>query len=224
LNEGSHITDPNSAPSRGSLPLHPSANRNAVVESTDATELDVMLNERRYPQRHRNAWQLQPYTVDQYQYKQALRANPDAIVKFHSPSRAGRRRLDDADGSNIWDLQEQDLTEDGDHWEESRRKRAKILGDRISRSYDTSAALRGTESVQYPDFLQDLPSTDEEDAKAFAALSKEARKAERERRAKAKLQRKNGVKSTRAATQNSLSHSVCIGYVWDIYQGSRNIF
>ena len=220
LNEISHITDQNSAPSGGSSPPHPSANHNAATVSTDPIELDVMLSERRYPQRHRNAWQLQPYTVDQYQYKQALRANPDAIVKFHSPSRAGRRRLNDADGSNTWESQEQHFGEDEDHWEEFRRKRAKILDDRRSRSHDTSAALRGT--VQYPDFLQDLPSTDEEEAKALSALSKEAKKAERERKAKAKLKRKNGVKSTGKMTQNSPSHSVRISYVWDVYRAYKH--
>ena len=43
---------------------------------------EQLLDELRYPFRRRNVAQLKSYTVDQWKYKQALKVNPDAIVKF----------------------------------------------------------------------------------------------------------------------------------------------
>ena len=158
--------------------------QNATNEPINLTELNLMPVEPRYPLRRRGANQLKPYTVEQFQYKQALSANPDAIVKFRSLARGGCRRYSDGE------FQGQDHTEDSGTWEESRRKRAKISSGSRSKSPNVVQ-----DEVQYPDILQDLPSTDEEEAKQLQALSKEARKVQRERRAKEKLNREHSVNS-----------------------------
>jgi hypothetical protein len=219
-------------PSSAGSPLNPSGidSQNAAIEPTNLTELDMIPDERRYPQRRRGANQLKPYTVEQFQYKQALSANPDAIVKFHSLTRGGRRRYSDAEGDNIWELREQDCAEDSENWEESRRKRAKISNGSRSKSPEIGTLTQDTGAlVQYPAILQDLSSTDEEEAKELHALSKEARKVERERRSKERLNRKNKVKSVplsarlfngqsaqKTISRDLLSQSVRMTCVWYI--------
>lgn len=164
-------------------------NQNVANEHANLTELILISDEPRYSLRHRGAKQLKPYTVEQFQYKQALSANPDAIVKFH-----GGRRYSDAEGRNIWELPGQDCTEDGGNWEESRPRRAKISTNGRSKSPEVSIIAQDTSTlVAYPAILQDLSSTDEDEAKELRALSKEARKMERGRRSKKRQKRVKSV-------------------------------
>lgn len=124
-------------------------------------------NTSRYHLRRRGPNQLKPYTVEKFQYKQALISNPDAIVKFRSPprnrSRAHNPVQDDAEESQeLWMPDERDLLDDVDNG-----------------NHDLHNALDVT---QYPEILQDLPLTDEEEADELRALSREARIAVRQQR------------------------------------------
>jgi hypothetical protein len=166
--------------------------QNVANEPMIFIEPNAIADKSRYQLRRRGANQLKPYTVEQFQYKQALRANPDAIVKFHGLTHGGRRRYSDEEDDSIRKLRE-DYAKDSGNREESGRKRAKISHDISSKSGQSGAWDRAL--VQYPDILQELSSTDEEEAKGFQALSKEARKLERERRANDKLNRKHKTKS-----------------------------
>ena len=200
LNKASPIAVSDATPSIGP-PLDSSVTngQNTAIEPTKLTEFDMILDEPRYPLRRRCANQLKPYTIEQLQYKQALSANPDAIVKFRSPTRGGRRRYSDAEGGNIWELRGQDRTEDRENWEGSIWQRASVSNRNRTRSPEFGTLAQDAE-VQYPTILQDLSSTDEEEGKEFRALSKEARKRERQRRLKENLDRKNRVKSVPFST------------------------
>jgi Mus7/MMS22 family len=85
----------------------------STSQKTNLSELNLIQDGPRYSLRRRGANQLKPYTVEKFQYKQALSANPDAIVKFHSPTRGCRRRYS---GGDIHQSQEQGA-EEGGNWE-----------------------------------------------------------------------------------------------------------
>jgi hypothetical protein len=119
----------------------------------------------RYPLRQRGPNQLKPYTVEKYQYKNALRAAPEAIVKFRSPTRNPRRR-------------DQGYEDEDESQEPYMPEESQVAGPSSRRS------MSPPHRQPTPDILQDLPSTDEDEAQELRALSKEARQAERRRRAK----------------------------------------
>ena len=149
----------------------------------------------RYPLRRRKAAQLKPYTVDQLKYKQALKSNPDAIVKFknldlrnhhHHPEdhyeEDGETQKEDAfidDGNN---------GEDGDWEERERRFYQRREDDR--RKETPGQALSERRQVSFPEILQDLSSTDEEEANEKHTLSKEARKIVKERERQWEIQKR----------------------------------
>jgi hypothetical protein len=155
------------------------------------------LDRPRYSLRHRKAAQLKPYTVDQLKYKQALKANPDAIVKskylalrnhHHHPEDRYEEDeetqkdafIDDDDGSN---------DEDGD-WEKRERRRHQRREDARRKETLLSQALSERQQISYPGILQDLSSTDEEEANEKDSMSKEARKIVKEREKQWKIQKK----------------------------------
>ena len=156
---------------------------------------EQLLDEPRYPLRRRKAAQLKPYTVDQLKYKQALKSNPDAIVKFknlalrnhhqHPEDRYeedGETQREDAyidDGNN---------DEDGD-WEERERKRHQRR-EEARRKETPSHALSEGLQISYPEILQYFSSTDEEEANEKHTLSKEARKIVKEREKQWEIQKK----------------------------------
>ena len=81
----------------------------------------------RYSLRHRKVAQLKPYTVEQLKYKQALRANPDAIVKFKNLTLRNRHHYPDnhyeEDEGTQKDayIDDSNSDEDGD-WEQTEKR------------------------------------------------------------------------------------------------------
>ena len=176
----------------------------------DNPEPIQVINPTRYSLRARQAKQLNPYAYDKIQYKQQLRSNPDAIVKIISPMKGGHHHGhqqdyedEDAEMQEYWEVDGYDLEDQS--WEEGRR-RGNVGGSSnapVDVQIGTDAA-----SVLYPEALQDLPSTDEEEAREARALSMEARRMLRERRAKEKreaMEAKAKTKSWRNAISFPMS-------------------
>ena len=154
---------------------------------------EKLLDGPRYPLRRRKAAQLKPYTVDQLKYKQALKANPDAIVKFKNLALRNHHHPEDRyeeDGETQKDayIDDGNNDEDGD-WEERERRRHQRRED-ARRKEISSQALSGRQQISYPEILNDLSSTDEEEANEKHSLSKEARKIVRERERQWEIQRR----------------------------------
>lgn len=177
------------SPPSNTLPTLPSPveqNREPTIAPLPELEIADISDQPRYSLRRRGANQLKPYTIEKLQYKKALSSNPDAIVKFRSPTRGGHRHRYDDDVGESQEQWEPYAADEDEPWEESQWPRstenAQAGPSRLPVSDRPDEDVRP--SVQYSEFLQDLPTTDEEEAKELKALSKEARKAVRERRAR----------------------------------------
>lgn len=156
--------------------------------------IQELLDGPRYPLRRRKAAQLKPYTVDQLKYKQALKANPDAIVKFknlalrnhhHHPE---DRYEEDGETQKDAYIDDDNNDEDGD-WEERERRQHQRRED-ARRKEISRQALSERQQISYPEILQDLSSTDEEEANEKHTLSKEARKIVKERERQWEIQKR----------------------------------
>ena len=148
---------------------------------------EQLLDGPRYPLRTRKAAQLKPYTVDQLKYKQALKANPDAIVKFKNLALRNHHHHPEDRYEEDEETQKDAYIDDGnndedDDWEERERRR--------HRKETLNQALSERQQVSYPEILQDLLSTDEEEANEKHTLSKEARKIVKEREKQWEIQKK----------------------------------
>ncbi|KAG6854521.1 hypothetical protein C0991_005433 [Blastosporella zonata] len=151
---------------------------------SDDTNID-MPNIPRYPLRQRNAAQLKPYTMDKLRYKNSLSGNPDAIVNILEVERINNDQYDHADDhpedSQIpWQLPE--VTQNGSDGEWSRSKEK-------PHSHEGSPPPRPAleeRQIEYPEILQDLSSSDDEEFKSMRIFSKEAKRIAREKR-KARL-------------------------------------
>ena len=172
------------------LPLPPEA-----PEPPPEVIQEQLLDGPRYSLRRRKAAQLKPYTVDQLKYKQALRANPDAIVKFknldlrnhhHHPE---DRYEEDGEEQKDAYIDDGNNDEDDGDWEERERRRQQRRED-ARRKETPSQALSERQQISYPEILQDLSSTDEEEANEKRTLSKEARKIVKEREMQWKIQQR----------------------------------
>ena len=155
---------------------------------------EQLLDRPRYLLRHRKVAQLKPYTVDQLKYKEALRANPDAIVKFknlalrnhhHHPE---DRYEEDGETQMGAYIDGGSNDEDG-NWEE-RERRWHQRREEARRKETLNHALPERQQISYPEILQDLSSTDEEEAYEKRTLSKEARRIVKEREKRRKIQGK----------------------------------
>jgi hypothetical protein len=151
-----------------------------------------------YSFRARKPVQIAPYSVDKLTYKRALRANPDAIVKIRSPGKHHHRHPDDRyEREGMEETQEDgyvyDAEEDEDAEWEARERRRRRLGDK-DHSHDVRSRSPGlaAPAVQYPEILQALPSSDEDEDQETSLLLKEAKKVarmkEKERKAKEREQ------------------------------------
>ena len=156
---------------------------------------EQLLDGPRYPLRRRKAAQLKPYTVDQLKYKQALKSNPDAIVKFKNLALRNHHQHPDDHYEENGETQNGDAyfdegnnDEDGD-WEERERRRHQRRED-ARRKETSNQALSERQQISYPEILQDLSSTDEEEANEKHTLSKEARKIVKERQRQWEIQKK----------------------------------
>jgi len=135
----------------------------------------------RYSFRKRNAAQKAPYTVDQLQYKHALKDNPDAIIKIKNLERRHHHRHPDDRYEDEDEGTQRDgyLPEGNDHdadeeWEErERRKRRRAEKAKVSGPERTTSGER--ETREYPGILRDSLSTDDEE-REMDAVSKKARK------------------------------------------------
>lgn len=152
----------------------------------------------RYPLRRRQALQLAPYSVEQFNYKRALGAVPEAIIKFRNLGNHHQRRHIDDRYENEDETQGEgfeyeagDEDEDAD-WEAQERRRMRLEKRREDdrRSLPPGSPHQGFVSK----VLKDL-SSDEEEDREMRTLSKEAKKIlkekERQRKAKEKEEREN---------------------------------
>lgn len=154
----------------------------------------------RYVLRHRRPAQLMPYTVDQLKYKEALRSNPDAIVKFknlalrnHHHHPEDRYEQDEETQRDEY-IEEGNNDEDGD-WEARERRRHQRHEEANAETNDRqnsapTRVLPEHQQISYPEILQDLSSTDEEEANEKHILFKEARKIVKERKRQREIQEK----------------------------------
>ncbi|KAF8074820.1 Mus7/MMS22 family-domain-containing protein [Lyophyllum atratum] len=162
----------------------------------------------RYQLRRRAPAQLKPYTVEKYQYKQLLSENPDAIVKHRDPTHASNEHYDHADdhveeSQALWRPNDDADQYSSDGGLRPNRKTS-LPSNGPSRAHVPSA----TERAQYPEILQGLPSTDEEEAKDLRETSKEARKIARERKAKERREAKEKMKSRHQAKSYPFKESL----------------
>ncbi|KAG6891606.1 hypothetical protein C0992_002645 [Termitomyces sp. T32_za158] len=162
-----------------SLPDRAPAPIDGEPDDTPLDDIDIS-NLSRYPLRKRAPAQLKPYTVEKYQYKQALSANPDAIVNMRD--RMSRDHYDHTDDhldetQAPWQPPEETQ---GDSDDEQWNSRSRV------NPREDSAAVDPTPSeerpVQYSELLQDLSSSDNEESKSMQRFSKEAKRLERQRR------------------------------------------
>ncbi|KAH7914631.1 Mus7/MMS22 family-domain-containing protein [Hygrophoropsis aurantiaca] len=117
----------------------------------------------RYALRRRQARQLNPYAYDKLQYKQQMRSNPDAIVKFRSPQRhhslregSGDEATQDMDTEEFV-LPAGDLDNDDDYIESTRRRQRRNTSEE---NIDPIPNGHATTSGWLPEILKDLSSSD----------------------------------------------------------------
>ena len=182
------------------LSASPGSPLQALPSPPEAFETSEVIQEQlldgpRYPLRRRKAAQLKPYTVDQLKYKQALKSNPDAIVKFKNLALRNHHQHPEDHYEEDGETQREDAyidegynDEDGD-WEERERRRRQRRED-ARRKEILSQALSDRHQISYPEILQDLSSTDEEEANENHTLSKEARKIVKERERQWEIQKR----------------------------------
>ncbi|KAG6884590.1 hypothetical protein C0993_009757 [Termitomyces sp. T159_Od127] len=174
------------------LPDRAPAPINGEPDDTLLNDTDIS-NLSRYPLRKRAPAQLKPYTVEKYQYKQALSANPDAIVNIRNVGeRMGRDHYDHTDDhldetQALWQPPEETQGDSDDERWHSRTK----VGPR-----EVDSNISEERPVQYSELLQDLSSSDDEELKSMQRFSKEAKRLERQRR-KAKLEEERQARSIR---------------------------
>ena len=183
------------------LSTSPGSPLQALTPSPEAPESPEAIQEQfldgpRYPLRRRKAAQLKPYTVDQLKYKQALKSNPDAIVKFKNLALRNHHHHPEDHYEEDGETQKEDAyiddginDEDGD-WEERERRRHQRREEDARRKEMQRQALSERQQISYPEILQDLSSTDEEEANEKHSLSKEARKIVKERERQWEIQKK----------------------------------
>ncbi|KAG6919531.1 hypothetical protein DXG01_005121 [Tephrocybe rancida] len=143
----------------------------------DEANLDIP-NISRYPLRRRAPAQLKPYTVEKFQYKQALSANPDAIVNIRGTGRVNNDHYDHTDDHP---------EESQPPWQPPEETQDDSDGERVrirERTRVREAPRPGAPT--FTGLLQDLPSSDDEESKSMRTFSKEARRVEKERRRKAR--------------------------------------
>lgn len=165
-------------------------NHRSEQSRTDAIPpVGDIINTSRYSLRQRQPVQLHPYVIDKLHYKQALQDNPDAMITVRSPRGNRRGPLDEYE--NDEENETQDL--------------ANFVMDDVSRNHRRSPDHTGDLSdnhaidpeesrTNYPEILQDLPTTDEDEEEELRALSKEAREVQRKR----KKMRKKVLKNAKA--------------------------
>ncbi|KAG5718721.1 hypothetical protein E4T56_gene2714 [Termitomyces sp. T112] len=137
----------------------------------------------RYPLRKRAPAQLKPYTVEKYHYKQALSANPDAIVNIRDAPWQPIEEAQDNSDSGQWQL------------------RTKATHREDSRGIDPARPALEERPPQYSELLQDLPSSEEE-SKSMQRFSKEAKCLERQRR-KAQLKKEKQARLARGESEGA---------------------
>lgn len=155
---------------------------------------DPLENQPRYALRQRGARQLNPYLYDKAEYHNALKNNPDAIVKMKSPRRGEHRHehyLEEGEGET--QQQEYDAAYDSPG---GRRKQR-----RTTRSRSKSRASERSDVAELG-LLDDLSSSDDDE---IDATRKEARRFERERERKAREERLKVAREKRDAHKKKRS-------------------
>ncbi|KII85768.1 hypothetical protein PLICRDRAFT_44168 [Plicaturopsis crispa FD-325 SS-3] len=213
---------PNSSapqPSPALLAAHPSPASLAHLALQHETHLET-----RYTLRARQAKQLNPYAYDKLAYKRALRAHPDAIVRFVSPGRrredgTGRRSRSAArdDGTQWEGTQDQEwLHADADapedeSWEaaEERRQRRRMRRQEAHphphphphpHTHAQTHAQAQVEPRHYPELLQHGLSSDSESEDAgLRELRREARRARKVRERREAEERRRRVEEDKQA-------------------------
>lgn len=171
-----------------------------VHHRTNAIPEDLLIDEevagRRYALRQRRPQQLQPYAYDQIVYKQQMKSNPDAIVRFRraesplhrvpSSYQAGTemREANGEEASQEWTMDGNDQEEDADSWDHIGRAN-------VGRSTNRDTLVPEAQVVPKHQWLlegmSDLSSDDQDDSDVLKALKKakmeerKAKKVEREK-------------------------------------------
>lgn len=141
----------------------------------------------RYSLRRRDPRQLNPYAYDKLLYKQQMRSNPDAIVKFRSPRRRSPGQTEDNQEDTQLDYVPLENPDEDEDYVESIPKPPRVTSntnpDQVEEAPDES------DTGWLPEALRPLSSSDEDDGeirKLVKRLRREREKAEAKARAAAK--------------------------------------
>ncbi|KIL65538.1 hypothetical protein M378DRAFT_10669 [Amanita muscaria Koide BX008] len=142
-------------------------------------------NTSRYSLRRRQPVQIAPYSVDKFQYKQALRHNPEALIRVRSPERNRQGPLDryEDDGTQHESQDAGNMAHDGSPINQAQLQ---------SESRNPSP---GPENLSYPEILQSSSETDEDNESK--AISKEAQIVFKARIAREARQKRKGAGASR---------------------------
>ncbi|KAF9245333.1 Mus7/MMS22 family-domain-containing protein [Melanogaster broomeanus] len=165
---------------------------------------------RRYSLRRREARQLNPYAYDKVLYKQQMKSNPEAVVKFRSPRRRSGSRGDDEDatqGDYLYELDNPDEDEDYvDREDRGGRRRGRRtenvdLGDESGEQGQEREAGEKDEGW-LPETLKALSSSDDDDHDEIRKLAKQVRRAKEKAEAKGRAEaRKAAIEARKAEAE-----------------------
>ncbi|EKM57028.1 uncharacterized protein PHACADRAFT_183566 [Phanerochaete carnosa HHB-10118-sp] len=156
---------PRPSPTRPRFPARDASLSSPHTDADDAnasliSQLQQAENASRYKLRERNVRQLQPYAYDQQIYKRQMRANPDAIVRYHSPARRRHRSRERSVG--VGDEQSSDAEVDPARLEaeasEDERPRRRRTRSETDNEEGVQAGTRGrTELEAAPSTTRQMP-------------------------------------------------------------------
>ncbi|KAL4063194.1 Mus7/MMS22 family-domain-containing protein [Scleroderma citrinum] len=151
----------------------------------------------RYSLRRRDPRQINPYAYDKLLYKQQMRSNPDAIVKFRSPvRRAHGQRVDEQDETQSTYVFPPDNPEEDEDYVESIPNPRK--GSSNTNLEQVEEAPDDRDTGWLPEVLQPLSSSDEGDDE-IRKLAKKARREREKAEAKARAAAKKAEDEARKA-------------------------
>ncbi|KIK23682.1 hypothetical protein PISMIDRAFT_679140 [Pisolithus microcarpus 441] len=196
---------PSHSPSPDELRLFPSVRRpssprpNTLTEGPDPLIIPEDTEHRsvRYSLRRRDPRQLNPYAYDKLLYKQQMRSNPDAIVKFLSPKKKSHGHQDHYEGETQaeYALPLENPDEDGDYVESIPNRQLQFAS--VGTQEDEGASNE-RETGWLPESLRPLSSSDEDDTD-IRKLAENARREREKAAAKAKADAKRAELEARRA-------------------------
>ncbi|KAF9221440.1 hypothetical protein BS17DRAFT_785404 [Gyrodon lividus] len=181
------IAQPKSPPPHSS-PLDPSL----LVDSAPLVIPEDLHPLSRYSLRRREARQLNPYAYDKLLYKQQMKSNPDAIVKFGSPTRrpVSRWGQDGTQGEYVYAFD--NPNEDEDYVDQGGGRRTRRM-ETVDRGDERGEEAREQEAGKtdegwLPETLLKALSSSDDDDDEIRKLAKQARRAKEKAEAKARAE------------------------------------